>query len=371
MPAGQVTAEQATTAGPVEAPAPTSSRQVSWDAIRVLAIFAVLAYHITCLAPLTLPGLPPLQPWLQMDFPFGSATLIVVSGFFAATTVGRSTPLRWWLRRLARMLPAFWVAVLVIFTVSRLFAPDDFVRPDFGDLIGNLLLAHLLLPGVDYIDLAHWTVPVQVAAFTMIALLARRGRIRGHLASAVLWFVLLAPLAVRVLFMNPDVPAPAWLSAIMDGTGLNRAHLVIAGVSIFRWSRGRIGFPQLFLMLCVVLWAHTVHPPGGDSVQMFTLALVLVCVAAYRPAWNVRILNRLAKPIQWLAGISYGVYLMHYTIGTIVARRLADLGLAWWVWVPAFFASAVLLGWALTRWVERPAFKLLTVPQRERLSLRT
>ncbi|MFD2493252.1 acyltransferase family protein [Amycolatopsis jiangsuensis] len=360
MPSVPVTAEQATTAGPVEAPAPRSPRQVSWDAVRVLSIFAVLAYHITCLAPLTLPGLPPLPHSLQVDFPFGSATLIVISGFFAATTIGRGTPLRWWLRRLARMLPAFWAAVLVIFTVSRLCAPADFPRPDFGDLLGNLLLLHLLLPGVDYIDLAHWTVPVQVAAFAMIALLAWKGRIRGRMASAVVWVVLLVPLAVRVLFMSPDVPAPAWLSAIMDGTGLNRAHLVLAGVSIFRWSRGRIGFPHLFLLLCFVLWAHTVHPPGGDSVQMFTLALVLVCVAAYRPAWNVPILNRLAKPIQWLAGISYGIYLMHYTVGTIVARRLADLGLPWWLWVPAFFASAVLLGWALTRWIEQPAFKLLT-----------
>ena len=39
--------------------------------------------------------------------------------------------------------------------------------------------------------------------------------------------------------------------------------------------------------------------------------------------------------------------------------HLADLGVPWFGWIPAYLATAVLLGWALTRWVEQPAFTLL------------
>ncbi|GAB3477111.1 acyltransferase family protein [Amycolatopsis cihanbeyliensis] len=337
-----------------------SARYLSWDAIRVLGIGAVLAFHATFLAPVNLSGLDPLPAPLRMDFPFGAAVLIVVSGYFAAMTIGRQTPVRWWVRRIARLLPAFLVAVLAIFAVTRLLAPADYPQPGLGDLIGNLTLMHLWIPEVRYIDLAHWTVPVQVGAFTAIAVLAFRGRLRGKAATGVLWAVLLVPLAVRGLAMAPGDTPPQWLSVVLDGSGLNRSHLVIAGVIIYRWSKGRMSFGQLFAMLCVILVAHAWHPPNGDSVQAFTLGLVLICVAAYRPAWELPWLDRFARPLRWLAGISYGVYLMHYTVGTILALRLAELGLRWWVWVPAFTGCAVLLGWALTAWVERPAYRLLT-----------
>lgn len=341
-------------------PKSSGVRHISWDAVRVVSILAVLAFHATFLAPLTLPGLELPPAPLRMDFPFGASVLITVSGYFAAMTIGRQTSLRWWLRRLARLLPAFWVAVLVIFALTQLFAPEGLPRRTYGDLLGNLALVHVLIPEVGYIDLAHWTVPVQVAGFTAIALLAWGGRIRGRVATAVMWAVLLLPMALRYLFMAPGEVAPFWVRVIMDGTGISRAHLLIAGVAIYRWSKGRMSFTELYAMLGVVLLAHGLHPPDGDSVLAFAVALVLVCVAAYQPVWDGRLLVRFARPIRWLAGISYGVYLMHYVVGTIVARHLADLGVPWWGWMPAMIGSAIVLGWALTRWVEQPVFKFLT-----------
>lgn len=120
-----------------------------------------------------------------------------------------------------------------------------------------------------------------------------------------------------------------------------------------------MSFTQLFFMLGAVVLAHGAHPPENDSVLGFTVALVLICVAAYEPVWDARWLTAFTRPIQWLAGISYGVYLMHYVLGTIIARHVADLGVPWWGWVPAMVGGAILLGWALTVWVERPVFNFL------------
>ena len=175
---------------------PRKTRYISWDVIRVVGILAVLTFHATLLAPLYLPGLDlPPEP-LRMDFPFGASVLITVSGYFAAMTIGKHPSLRWWLRRLARLLPAFWVAVLMIFAATQLFAPEGLPRHTYRDLLGNLALVHLIVPDIAYIDLAHWTVPVQVAGFTVIACWPPPS-LCGAGGPAVMWAVLLVPLAIR------------------------------------------------------------------------------------------------------------------------------------------------------------------------------
>lgn len=337
--------------------APRSSRLLSWDVLRVIGVLAVLLFHATLLMPDERPGIDG-PPW-RMDFPFGASLLLTVSGFFAAKTIGKHTSLGWWLRRLARLLPAFFVAVLVIFACTRLFSPPDFPHLSYRDLLGNLGLVHVLVPSVQYVDWPHWTVPVQVAAFTGIFLLAGL-KVRGRAATVAMWLILLAPLTIRLAVMGPGDRVPTWLSIVMDGTGINRIHLFIAGVAIYRWTQSKIGFGQLYLMLVAVLIAHDVHPPPGDSVLAYGLALALVCVAAYGTDWRQPVFRLAERPIRWLAGISYGVYLMHFTIGALIARHLQDAGFGWLFWLPAFFASAILLGWLLTRCVEQPAFKLLT-----------
>lgn len=353
------TREAAVDVGPaVTARKPRSKRLLSWDILRVIGVFAVLAFHATLLAPHER-GFD--GPPLVMDFPFGASLLLTVSGYFAAMTIGKHTNFGWWLRRLARLLPAFFFAVLFIFGFSRLFANGltGFPQLSYTDLIGNLALVHVLLPSVEYVDWPHWTVPVQVAAFTGIFLLAAC-KIRGRKADIAMWALLVVPLFVRVVFMGPGDQVPGWVSIIMDGSGVNRIHLFIAGVAIYRWSKGRMSFTQLYLMMVAVLLAHAAHPPPGDSVLWYALALVLICVAAYGPDWDHGFFQKLERPIRWLGANSYGIYLMHFTIGATISRRMADAGLGWWAWLPVFFGVAILLGWLLTKYVEQPIFKLLT-----------
>lgn len=341
-------------------PIPARSRRLlSWDILRVLGVFAVLAFHATFLAPKTDDKYPGInEPPFEMDFPFGASLLLTVSGYFAAMTVGKHTAFGWWLRRLARLVPAFVAAVVLIFGFTRMFGKGlGFPELSYYDLWNNLLLLHVLRPSVQYVDWPHWTVPVQVAAFTGIFLLAAF-KVKGRSADIAMWLVLVVPLLVRWFVM--DGSHPAWVGMIMDGTGVNRIHLFVAGVAIYRWSQRKTSFTQLYLLLVAVLLAHSSHPPPGDSVLWYALALALICVAAQGPDWDHKVFLRLERPIRWLGANSYGIYLMHFTIGTIIARRLTDLGLDWWAWIPVFFAVSILNGWLLTKFVEKPAFKLLS-----------
>lgn len=86
--------------------APRSSRRLSWDVIRVVAIVFVVLGHTTGLAS-RLPGIEPYP--VQVAIPFGTATLLVLSGYFIGPTIRRGSAGAWFRARLARLLPAYLV----------------------------------------------------------------------------------------------------------------------------------------------------------------------------------------------------------------------------------------------------------------------
>lgn len=155
---------------------------------------------------------------------------------------------------------------------------------------------------------------------------------------------------------------------LVDGLGFHRLHLFVAGIAIWLWSRGRIGdrHAALLLAVCAVAqFAHGVHRgPAGWELDPVAAALVCAGIAL------VACVSRLPRPggltpaplasgFRWLAGISYGVYLVHQTVGYVLMRRLQDVGVGPLLQSTAMLGTAVLLGWAMTRLVERPAHAAL------------
>ncbi|WP_169816177.1 acyltransferase family protein [Nocardia miyunensis] len=331
----------------------SSGRRVSWDVIRVLALIEIVTFHDTYLGPTKEPGIPELShPWTHTC---GASILIMVSGYFAAVTLGRNPPGRWLARRFARLLPAYLVAVVVVYALVKLFSSAEFSLHElrWADLVGNLLLLQQLLPNVAFIDLSWWTLPVQVAGFTAMALLVR-GRVRGRAVMPILWAVVLIPVVIREIWMG-DHPAE-WMVIALEGSGLCLAHLLVAGVAVQRWAIRRIGTVHLALLLGAVLVAEKVHPPL-TSVVLVGVGLALMCLAARGPDWPLPAV--LVKPVRWIAARSYGIYLMHQSVGYLLEDRLARLGCPSWVWLSGAILAAVLLGWGVTAWVERPAYNAL------------
>ncbi|NIJ11520.1 peptidoglycan/LPS O-acetylase OafA/YrhL [Saccharomonospora amisosensis] len=365
-----------------------SSRKLSWDLIRVVAIGFVVIGHVAGLASLV-PGIAPYPDELRaLRIPFGTVTLLVLSGYFVGPTLRRGDAGRWFRARLARLLPAYLTAVLITYVVTRLvvvdfngwyhhdglygllFAPPIVPEqpvpgalppwhvPDLNDLLLNLLLLHEWNPDFYHrIDGSYWTLPVQVAAFAAAALLWRAGlrhRFRPH---TVLWAVTLVSAASPALSLL--------FSTLPAGTGLSRAHLFAAGLAIWLWQERRLGSGHLAGLLLATLVLHAVwtSPPVPASVAGFAIMLVAMCFAARGPDWAVGPLARLRRPISWLAGISFGLYLVHQQLGYVVARLLTEAGVsAWWLRLTLVVGFAVMAAWLLTVLVERPAYRALTRP---------
>ncbi|HXT46099.1 MAG TPA: acyltransferase family protein [Pseudonocardiaceae bacterium] len=77
-----------------------------------------------------------------------------------------------------------------------------------------------------------------------------------------------------------------------------------------------------------------------------SVGMALICLADRVPEWDRWIPASLHRAVQWVAGISYGLYLVHQAIGFLIMRQLQDLGAGPVEQSAAMLAAGLLLGWA-------------------------
>src|SRR5947209_6575821 len=148
----------------------SGSRQLSWDVVRVAAVASVVVQHATYSVEGVMPWLPhmPFRWFIEA----GANTLMVISAYFVCVTLSTRPPERWWVDRLARLLPAYLVAVVVTYLVTLYASRFGYWRPNGADLVGNLLLLQTWDPSVAYLDHSYWTLPAQLEMFTLAAVAA-------------------------------------------------------------------------------------------------------------------------------------------------------------------------------------------------------
>ncbi|MEV4315143.1 acyltransferase [Actinocrispum sp. NPDC049592] len=363
-------------------PPKRSTRKISWDILRVLAVFGVVVEHVTHQSAINHPELAGYA--FSLPLQFGASTMLVISAFFVCVTIGKGSRGKWLWNRVARLLPAYFVAVLVTYVVSRIAvsffngysfadgrwlfgvptsgnpgALDPWYLPTGHDLLGNLLMIQAWAPSFHWIDASYWTLPIQIIAFAFAAFLFRRKITSAKRLPILLWSLVIIPVVIRYTLRTDD--SAQWIKSIFDGLALHRVHLFGVGIAIWLWTRGRMRGWHLASYITAALVAQDAHAYWTDtpSTIAFGVVLLLVVAAAGGPDWDVPLVRRIAPVITWLAGISYGVYLVHQELGFILARTLLDLGASSWERLVASLALAVVLGWLMTRLVERPAHKFL------------
>ncbi|NMO92748.1 acyltransferase [Actinomycetospora sp. TBRC 11914] len=336
--------------------------------LRVASLLMVVLYHATWIGPLVYPQFAARQ--FVFGHQIGASLLLVLSASLAAASLAdpaRAT-VRWWFSRIARLLPGFVVGTLAATLALDWLAPAGMYRAGIGDLLANLAMLwnwngyhHW-----DYVDGSYWTLPLQLAAFTLAPWVRRTRLGHGRGLRVLLWAAVLVPLAQWPLAQS----AGGLYDSVVDGCGLYRWHLFAAGVAAYLVSTGRLrrGHGLALLACCVAAhavqngwWSSTAglvtDPWSVLGVGLGIVGLLLAARLGDRGVEPPRIVARVARR---LAGISFGVYLVHQTLGYVLMLRLQEwFGAGPGVQTVAMVVQAVLLGAAMTRWVERPAHRAL------------
>jgi peptidoglycan/LPS O-acetylase OafA/YrhL len=309
------------------------------DAVRGLAAVVVVLYHFTTRYDELyghLAGVP---------FFVGKGTSLLIfmlTGFAIAVTVRKGPVVAQFISaRVIRLFPAYWAAVLLTHeVVARFGLPGREV--DGGVTVANLTMLQQFI-GMPNVDGSYWTLEVQIVFYAGVCLfLALRPRASLLRFSAV-WLLTLFALSSfdRLVY---QMPSEVKAIAILDF-----GHLFLAGAMFYLL---RTEPQSRNSSLCVIggcaLYGFLFQDPAMFKLSLVFFALMYL-LATKRLSWLA------SRPLDYVAAISYTLYLVHQNIGFVVIR----LAYAHGVTSPTLaiviaIAVSVVLAVALTLLIERP-----------------
>ncbi|GAB2639535.1 acyltransferase family protein [Kribbella swartbergensis] len=335
-------------------PRASTSRRLSWDVVRVLAVLAVVFCHTTYQGPVLHPELG--APLGEYPFQVGASVLLVISAYFVCVTIRKGSTSRWLWRRVCRVLPPYLAAVPVTYMALVHLGPDHWDLPTRRDLWANLTLAASFDPSVHLIDGSYWTLPLQLMAFAAAALLWPRGMGSGGRITGLLWVMIVAPVILQ--WHDRILHSPLWVQQAWNGLGLHRLQLFAIGIAIWLWAQRRIGVLHLGALLAATVFAQHAHTADLPSSLGIGVLLVVVALAARGPDW--RVFAPIQRPIRFLAQISFAVYLLNQQLGYLIAYHLMTLGAGRVEQIAGAVTGVIALAWLLTKYVEQPVYRVLS-----------
>ncbi|QBX55618.1 acyltransferase [Nocardioides seonyuensis] len=337
------------------------------QALRALAVTAVLAYHLW-------PGRPS-GGYLGVDVFF------VISGFLITSHLLKSPPrspadfAHFWARRIVRLLPPAFVVIISTIVAMLAWIPSSQWRSLTHEGLASMLYVQnwrLVATATDYLEARgapspfqhFWSLSVEEQYYLLwpgvvavVAFLHLRRRWDYRKTAAVVFAVLLLASLAWSVWQTSTRPEVAYFSLFTRLWELAVGSLTAA---LFPALAGRLSVPVRVALLwlgalgivaaCLVMTPQSAIP--GYAALLPTVATALVIVAndpdsRLNPQWLTR-----SRPVQFLGDTSYALYLWHWPL-VVIAPYALERPLQWSDRL-VVLALSVLLAWASTSLLEGP-----------------
>jgi peptidoglycan/LPS O-acetylase OafA/YrhL len=348
-----------------------SARNAALDSLTGLrwwAAFAVFFFHMTAFAPI------PIFPIFEYGN-YGVMFFFVLSGFVLSWSWKADLPVRaFYLRRVGRIWPSAFIALLLAIPVFYSFNPDPaqwWVKPfDLGILLLSvpLIQGWWLAPAILFSgNPAAWTLTCEFFFYSLHPLF-QRAYIRIS-SRAVL--VALALLFVGIVVVKSACFASGGQGCVPLPLPIERLPEFIIGMGIgVLAKRGKLlrlspwiplaALGALFVFLSfgsVLPLPESVMPLSlyfANEVTLFLMALTIASVAqrdvsgrktGFKSSWLVK-----------LGEVSFAFYLVHATVMYVFVDVFGQLDVSWknLTWYPIVLAAGLVIAFALHAWVEKP-----------------
>jgi len=274
-----------------------ADRDLALDGLRGIAAMAVVIHHLVGRQGLY--ANPDVEGWLALGS-LGVDVFFVISGFIIPSLLLKTQPgarlsLRFLLRRLVRLLPPYWLAV--VFSALSLYVAGSALSAGVAE--PAVWLCHLSQScgslKITWWNGVFWSLPVEIQFYAIAAV------------AVPIALTLTRPwrFAIGALMLLAAVRSP-------DSLAFQYAPLFMAGIVALAWREGGLKGWQLVASLGLIVLSHTLAFGLRPSSLLVTLATVAILI------WSPRGLRVLAP----LGVISYSLYLLHVPVG----YRLLDWG---------------------------------------------
>ena len=317
-----------------------------FDIIRGVSAVLIVLYHYTARYnenPL-FAGAP--TNWV-LSVPWGCAavtTFFLLSGYLGAKNLESNTitPRRALYKRLWRLYPTFWSAVILTSVWMILFFKPAFLN--FGEILLNLSMIPAMLH-VRSVDGAYWTLQYElIFALFMFILMS--------LKNAKWWGLLWISLSILVSFVDRNNFVFSALSVLLMS---NYSHTFLGGMMLYTIHKDRKDiYAYIILILCVVnqfLWGFSIVHSLFFVITLVLIWLVVPCEKyVNRENWFIRV-------IIWIAAISYPLYLIHQMIGFSIIHYLQLIGCNSVLYITIPIGISVLFAYLMHKYIELPLAK--------------
>jgi peptidoglycan/LPS O-acetylase OafA/YrhL len=324
------------------------------DGLRFVAITMVILFHLNGYLvakwPLHHPGFPPQSSWLAQTALVGFRGVdffFVISGFilalpFAAQRLTGAPEVslrRYYLRRLTRLEPPYFVTLLVLFLLAVWIQGKT-----ASDLLPHLGASLLYLHNLIY---AHsspvigvaWSLEIEVQFYLLVPLLTLLFAIRSTTYRRSLLIAIILGLNAGQSFFLRDgrmaLSILAYLQFFLIG-------FLLADFFIADWKET----PTAGLswdLVALIGWPLMIALLQSEQLTrwLFPFMILLVYCAAFRGTLTRRVLSN--RWITGIGGMCYSIYLIHYEVIALAGRFTARLGAARPYWI-YFVLQCVLIG---------------------------
>jgi len=333
---------------------PAGGRVGELDALRGLAALGVVVFHYTTFYQQEVGHTQPLG----FGFPagnYGVHLFFLISGFVIFMTLERTrTAMDFVVSRFSRLFPAYWTALAITAAVIySIGLPKQ--RLGEADLLANITMLQEIL-GFEHLDGSYWTLQAELFFYVQMLFWFMIGQLKR------IHWIILGWLALVVIYAVTEQHHVHFSYTLRELFLLRHIPFFALGILFYRLHTrsGRWPLDLALIALCLVAIGVAYAP-----VYLFA---ALVCSAIFG-LFVVDALRWLrAAPFMFLGGISYSLYLLHQAIGFALIHRLEAAGVPSLAAVALAIAVALALAAALTRWVERPAMRVLREHWRKRRS---
>jgi exopolysaccharide production protein ExoZ len=233
--------------------------------------------------------------------------------------------LRFYIRRLCRIAPPFWLAI-VVYGFANGWQVDEAVQlvPYMVKLALSALLLHSFVPGaIDSVVPGGWSIGVEVAFYLVFPLFAwivarkPKGAAFALLVAFVIGVCLQAIIRPMLIDRNGTSATPA-VDYFLYFSMLTQIPVFLLGIVVYQGASrhtviGAVGMAMVWLTLAYAFKA-LLGLPGRPG-----LVLPVLCLAAL--LWLALHFDLHFEPLAFLGRMSYSVYLFHF----LVIRQVSEV----------------------------------------------
>jgi len=311
---------------------------------------------------------PPWEDFIDRVFAYhgintgslGIALFFLVSGFVIPFSLERGTLAQFFARRFFRLYPTLWVCLTIVAVTLAIWAADRGTAYPYGsgEFLANGSLINIYTRHRSLL-FVEWTLAIEELFYLLAALLAWKRRLASPVAILGLGAaltVISASVGHGLTQTSGSYDLRYWLSRttafvifILVGTALHNAYRK-------GWP-ARVTVPvvgSLLLMFDVAI--HEGSLIANPEFAYFENALFALMIFAVLLTLN----ERLPRPraLNWMADVSYPLYLVHATLGTIVAYAVYEETRSISLTVATAIGASYVVAWLVHQFVEQPSIAL-------------